>query len=64
MRPSEGPAARVAASAPPHVTVLVTPAPYRAFVAVAQKLYPGALRPSSLFEASGGSVQFMNAESS
>ena len=44
---------KFAASAPPHVAVLVTPAPYRAFVAVAQKLYPGALRPSSLFEASG-----------
>jgi len=41
------------ASAPAHVAVLVTPAPYRAFVAVAQKLYPGAMRPSSLFEASG-----------
>ena len=35
------------------VAVLVTPAPYRAFVAVAQALYPGAMRPSSLFEASG-----------
>jgi UDP-3-O-[3-hydroxymyristoyl] glucosamine N-acyltransferase len=44
---------KFAAGAPPHVAVLVTPAPYRAFVAVAQKLYPGALRPSSLFEASG-----------
>jgi UDP-3-O-[3-hydroxymyristoyl] glucosamine N-acyltransferase len=44
---------KFAASASPHVAVLVTPAPYRAFVAVAQKLYPGALRPSSLFEASG-----------
>jgi UDP-3-O-[3-hydroxymyristoyl] glucosamine N-acyltransferase len=44
---------KFAAKAPAHVTVLVTPAPYRAFVAVAQKLYPGAMRPSSLFEASG-----------
>jgi UDP-3-O-[3-hydroxymyristoyl] glucosamine N-acyltransferase len=44
---------RLAASAPPHVAVMVTPAPYRAFVAVAQALYPGAMRPSSLFEASG-----------
>jgi UDP-3-O-[3-hydroxymyristoyl] glucosamine N-acyltransferase len=44
---------KFAGSAPPHVAVLVTPAPYRAFVMVAQKLYPGALRPSSLFEASG-----------
>ena len=38
------------------VALLVTPAPYRAFVAVAQKLFPGALRPSSLFEASGVSA--------
>jgi UDP-3-O-[3-hydroxymyristoyl] glucosamine N-acyltransferase len=41
------------ASAPAHVGILVTPAPYRAFVTVAQKLYPGAMRPSSLFAASG-----------
>src|SRR5205823_5613562 len=33
--------------------ILVTPAPYRAFVTVAQTLYPGAMRPSSLFEATG-----------
>jgi len=44
---------KFATKAPAHVAVLVTPAPYRAFVAVAQKLYPGAMRPSSLFEASG-----------
>jgi len=44
---------KFAGSAPAKVAVLVTPAPYRAFVAVAQKLYPGAMRPSSLFEASG-----------
>jgi UDP-3-O-[3-hydroxymyristoyl] glucosamine N-acyltransferase len=44
---------RFAAQAPAHVAVLVTPAPYRAFVAVAQALYPGAMRPSSLFEARG-----------
>ncbi|MEA2871596.1 MAG: UDP-3-O-[3-hydroxymyristoyl] glucosamine N-acyltransferase [Hyphomicrobiales bacterium] len=44
---------KFAANAPAHMAVLVTPAPYRAFVAVAQKLYPGAMRPSSLFEASG-----------
>ena len=44
---------RFAASAPEKVAVLVTPAPYRAFVAVAQALYPGAMRPSSLFAASG-----------
>jgi len=44
---------RFAASAPEQVAVLVTPAPYRAFVAVAQALYPGAMRPSSLFGVSG-----------
>ncbi len=44
---------KFAANAPTHVAVLVTPAPYRAFVTVAQKLYPGAARPSSLFEAKG-----------
>jgi UDP-3-O-[3-hydroxymyristoyl] glucosamine N-acyltransferase len=44
---------KFAAQAPKNVAVLVTPAPYRAFVAVAQKLYPDAMRPSSLFEASG-----------
>jgi UDP-3-O-[3-hydroxymyristoyl] glucosamine N-acyltransferase len=46
---------RFAADAPSHVAVLVTAAPYKAFVAVAQALYPGAQRPSSLFEASGAS---------
>jgi len=49
-------AKRFAAAAPANVAVLVTPAPYRAFVAVAQKLYPAALRPSSLFEAGGVSA--------
>ena len=44
---------KFAGSAPRGVGVLVAPAPYRAFVTVAQKLYPGAMRPSSLFEASG-----------
>ena len=44
---------RFAAKAPGHVAVLVTPTPFRAFVTVAQALYPGAMRPSSLFEASG-----------
>ena len=47
---------KFAAQAPAHVALLVTPAPYRAFVAVAQKLYPGAMRPSSLFEGSGVST--------
>src|ERR1044072_394830 len=44
---------KFAGAAPRGVGLLVTPAPYRAFVAVAQKLFPGAMRPSSLFEASG-----------
>src|ERR1044072_8655391 len=44
---------KFAGSAPRGVGILVTPAPYRAFVTVAQRLYPGAMRPSSLFEASG-----------
>ena len=47
---------KFAAIAPAHVALLITPAPYRAFVAVAQKLFPGAMRPSSLFEASGVSA--------
>ena len=44
---------KFAAQAPARMAVLVTPAPYRAFVAVAQALYPGAMQPSSLFAASG-----------
>jgi len=44
---------RFAALAPAHVAILVTPAPYHAFVAVAQALYPSAMRPSSLLGASG-----------
>ena len=44
---------RFAGQAPADVAILVTPAPYRAFVAVAEKLFPGAMRPSSLFEAAG-----------
>jgi UDP-3-O-[3-hydroxymyristoyl] glucosamine N-acyltransferase len=47
---------RFAGQAPAGVAILVTPAPYRAFVAVAEKLFPGALRPSSLFEAGGVSA--------
>ena len=39
--------------APTIVNVLCTHEPYRAFVAVARKLYPDALSPSSLFEAKG-----------
>ena len=48
-------APRFAAAAPPELAVLVTPEPYRAFVMVAQALFPTALRPSSLFGASGRS---------
>ncbi len=44
---------KFAATAPAHLALLVTPAPYRAFVMVAQTLYPDAMRPSSLFAASG-----------
>jgi len=46
-------AERFAAEAPPGVGVLVSAHPYRAFVLVARTLFAGALRPSSLFEASG-----------
>ena len=44
---------RFEAAAPDHLPVLVTAEPYRAFVAVARALFPAALRPSSLFGASG-----------
>jgi UDP-3-O-[3-hydroxymyristoyl] glucosamine N-acyltransferase len=45
--------ARYASAAPASAAVLVTPHPYRAFVTTTQALFPGAARPSSLFEASG-----------
>lgn len=44
---------RFADRAPPHVAVLIAPQPYRAFVEATRALYPDAIRPSSLFEASG-----------
>ena len=44
------------ATRPAGVAVLVTPAPYRPSWRSAQALYPGAMRPSSLFEASGVST--------
>ena len=50
-------APRFAASAPPKLVVLLTPHPYRAFVAVARALFPSALRPSSLFEARGRALE-------
>jgi UDP-3-O-[3-hydroxymyristoyl] glucosamine N-acyltransferase len=46
-------APRFAAAAPARLTVLLTEKPYRAFVTVARALFPDALRPSSLFDASG-----------
>jgi len=46
-------APRFAAAAPPGLTVLETPHPYPTFVAVARKLFPAALRPSSLFGTAG-----------
>jgi UDP-3-O-[3-hydroxymyristoyl] glucosamine N-acyltransferase len=40
-------------AAPAALAVLVTDEPYRALIAVARALFPAALRPSSLFAASG-----------
>lgn len=39
--------------APPHIAVLVAAHPYRAFIEVARRLFPDAVRPSSLFESAG-----------
>jgi UDP-3-O-[3-hydroxymyristoyl] glucosamine N-acyltransferase len=44
---------RFAADAPAQIAVLCVRAPYQAFVAAARSLFGDALRPSSLFEASG-----------
>jgi UDP-3-O-[3-hydroxymyristoyl] glucosamine N-acyltransferase len=44
---------RYAKRAPEHIAVLCLREPYRAFVEITRRLFPGALRPSSLFEASG-----------
>jgi UDP-3-O-[3-hydroxymyristoyl] glucosamine N-acyltransferase len=44
---------RYASRAPEHVSVLCVAEPYRAFVEATRTLFPDALRPSSLFEASG-----------
>ncbi|HXX02891.1 MAG TPA: UDP-3-O-(3-hydroxymyristoyl)glucosamine N-acyltransferase [Xanthobacteraceae bacterium] len=46
-------ASRFASVAPGRLVVVVTEEPYRAFVSVARALFPEALRPSSLFGASG-----------
>jgi UDP-3-O-[3-hydroxymyristoyl] glucosamine N-acyltransferase len=48
---------RFADRVPSYVTVLVASAPYRAFVEVARRLFPDALRPSSLSEAAAVSPQ-------
>jgi UDP-3-O-[3-hydroxymyristoyl] glucosamine N-acyltransferase len=45
--------ARFLERAPPVVAALTVRQPYRAFVSVARKLYASALRPSSLFAATG-----------
>ncbi|MBV9627064.1 MAG: UDP-3-O-(3-hydroxymyristoyl)glucosamine N-acyltransferase [Xanthobacteraceae bacterium] len=39
--------------APPHVAVLRVREPYRAFITVARKLFPGMLRPTSVFATTG-----------
>lgn len=44
---------RLAADAPADLLLLVSREPYRGFVAVTRKLFPDALRPTSLFEADG-----------
>ncbi|HWV42294.1 UDP-3-O-(3-hydroxymyristoyl)glucosamine N-acyltransferase [Pseudorhodoplanes sp.] len=44
---------RLAADAPPGLLLLVSAQPYRSFVTVTRKLFPQALRPSSLVEAEG-----------
>jgi UDP-3-O-[3-hydroxymyristoyl] glucosamine N-acyltransferase len=44
---------RLASNIPGRIGLLVTADPYRAFVEVARTLFPGALRPSSLFNATG-----------
>jgi UDP-3-O-[3-hydroxymyristoyl] glucosamine N-acyltransferase len=46
-------AERFTRDAPPGLLLLVTREPYRGFVAVTRKMFPGALRPSSLFDADG-----------
>lgn len=46
-------APRFAAAAPTGTTILVARDPYRGFVEVARALFPDALRPASMFDASG-----------
>jgi len=45
--------ARFEKQAPTHVAVLRTREPYRAFITVARKLFPGMLRPTSVFATTG-----------
>jgi UDP-3-O-[3-hydroxymyristoyl] glucosamine N-acyltransferase len=44
---------RLSASVPARITALHCAEPYRAFVQVARRLFPDAMRPSSLFEGAG-----------
>jgi UDP-3-O-[3-hydroxymyristoyl] glucosamine N-acyltransferase len=44
---------RLESHVPPHIAVLYVREPYRAFVAVAQSLFPDSMRPSSLFASKG-----------
>jgi len=44
---------RLSAHVPARIMVLHCAEPYRAFVAVTRSLFPGSMRPSSLFEATG-----------
>jgi len=44
---------RLEGRAPPHVALLRVEEPYQAFVAVASRLFPGAMRPSSMFAGTG-----------
>jgi len=44
---------QLASAAPRGLVLLLTEDPYRAFVTVARALFPSALRPSSLFDATG-----------
>ena len=44
---------RFAPSPPAALTVLITPEPFRDFVAVARQLYPQSLRPGSMFGSTG-----------
>lgn len=53
--------AALADRVPPWVALLQVDDPYRAFVEVARALFPGALRPSSLYPATGAAGAFVHA---